>query len=260
MDLKAYVRDAVNAAAVRLGRRHSEEQLGQDALTYWATGEGDTWRNDSHFRDGSVFSDVDWAKVGRDHWELLTELDGDRHTGFGRIVEWGCGGGANAVTFAREATEEFIGVDIVQATVDECERQVRAVTSVPFRGVLADAENPETTAQTLGQCDLWTSFYVLELVPSPEYGLRLMRIAYDMLTPGGLAFVQIKYDTGSWRTRSRLRGYRQSTAASFTTYRIDEFWTAMSAIGFTPEAVYLVPENDLDSRYAYYLLRKGESA
>jgi len=96
--------------------------------------------------------------------------------------------------------------------------------------------------------------YVLELIPTQAYGLRLMRIAYDLLAPGAQAFVQIKYATGSWRTRPRQRNYRSSVAG--VTYRIDEFWTAMAGIGFRPEAVALVPKNELDERYAYFLLSK----
>lgn len=42
-----------------------------------------------------------------------------------------------------------------------------------------------------------------------------------------------------------------------TTFPIDEFWTQMTALGLTPEAVHLVPQNNLDHRYAYYLLRKS---
>jgi SAM-dependent methyltransferase len=254
-------RDAVNYTAVKLGRRHSEERLVADAGAVWNGGADDTWRNNSHFRDGSVFGDADWAEIGREHWALFNRLSrtanwtADRGD-FGRVVEWGCGGGANAVTFAPHAGKEFVGVDIDPRTLAECERQVTAATDAPFRGVLADAANPEATALTMDECDLWTSFYVLELVPSPDYGLRLMKIAHDMLSPGGLAFVQIKYNTGSWRTRSRLRGYRSSTAAGMTTYGIDEFWSAMVGIGFTPEGLHLVPSNRLDSRYAYFLLRK----
>jgi hypothetical protein len=95
---------------------------------------------------------------------------------------------------------------------------------------------------------------VLELVPTQAYGLRLIRIAYHLLGPGGQAFVQIKYATGSWRTRPRRRSYRSDVAGN--TYRIEDFWTAMAGIGFRPEAVALVPENDLDERYAYFLLSK----
>lgn len=260
-DARLLARDAVDYTAVKLGRRHSEDRLAADMATYWQTGDGDTWRNNSHAPDGSVFGDVEWAGVGREHWSMFERLSrtvqwSANRDEFIRIVEWGCGFGANAVAFAPKSGKEFVGVDIVPRTVEACEQAVRAVTDVPFRGVVADPIHPEATALTMDECDLWVSFYVLELVSSPEYGLRLMQIAYDMLTRDGLAFVQIKCNDGSWRRRPRLRGYRESTAAGMTTYGIEEFWGAMTRIGFTPEAVYVVPKNQLDSHYAYFLLRK----
>jgi len=127
--------------------------------------------------------------------------------------------------------------------------------STPFVEVLADMAEPEKAAVAIPQpCDLFLCLYVLELVPTQQYGLRIMRIGYDLLRPGGQAFVQIKYATESWRTRPRRRSYRSAVADN--TYRIEEFWTAMAGIGFRPVAVALVPKNDLDERYAYFLLSK----
>jgi hypothetical protein len=53
---------------------------------------------------------------------------------------------------------------------------------------------------------------------------------------------------------ARRRDYRRAVPGC--TYRIEEFWTAMTGVGFCPEAVALVPRNDLDERYAYFLLSK----
>jgi len=41
-----------------------------------------------------------------------------------------------------------------------------------------------------------------------------------------------------------------------TTYRIDAFWALTEACGLRPELVHLVPENELDGRYAYFLLSR----
>jgi hypothetical protein len=122
--------------------------------------------------------------------------------------------------------------------------------------VLADVAHPESAARQIpDKCDLFLCFYVLELVPTPEYGLRLLHIARNLLADDGIALVQIKYSTGSWRTRSRRRRYRPSVLASMTTYRIEEFWTAAAACGLRPRLISLVPKNALDERYAYFLLQ-----
>ncbi|GAB2583262.1 class I SAM-dependent methyltransferase [Kribbella endophytica] len=257
---KSIAREVVDRSAVRLGFGHSEDRLVHDARSYWSQNtEKESWRGNSHYRDATVFpTDSAWESVGAEHLELFERLS--KVTPFekaSRVVEWGCGGGSNAVAFA-PGCEEFVGVDVNEASLTECGRQMTARTSTPFTAVLADLGRPEDVVEQVGQVDLFLCFYVLELVPSPEYGLRIMRIAHQLLAVGGLAFVQIKYDTGSWRTASRRRDYRESVAASMTTYPIDEFWIRMTELGLRPEACYLVPHNALDSRYAYYLLRRTE--
>lgn len=185
---------------------------------------------------------------------LAATMGGREH--FGRVVEWGAGGGANAVAFAPRA-DEFVAVDVAAASLPECARQVGAVCATPVTPVLAQVGDPEAALDEIPvPCDLFLCLYVLELVPGPEYGLRLMRLAAEALREGGLAFAQIKYDDGSLITRSRRRGYRRNPAA-MTTYRIEQFWVAMQGLGLVPEVVSLVPENDLDQRYAYFLLRRG---
>ncbi|WP_410787985.1 class I SAM-dependent methyltransferase [Kribbella sp. C-35] len=257
-DKKSLAREALDRLTVRLGFGHSQERLVDDAKAYWVDGTAETsWRGFSHFRDAEVFRTTDWASVGQEHWELfqrLARLRG-RDEQYSRIVEWGCGGGANALAFAPHC-DEFVGVDINQETLDECGHQLAAVPGTHFTPVLADMSNPEAAAEHVGQADVFLCLYVLELVPSPEYGLRIMQIAHDVLKDGGIAFVQTKYQTTDWRTAPRRHRYRGARAAGMTSYPIDTFWTQTTDLGFQPEACFLVPHNALDERYAYYLLSK----
>lgn len=105
-------------------------------------------------------------------------------------------------------------------------------------------------------CDVFLCFYVLELVATPEYGERILHIARDLLAAGGLALIQIKYNDGRWRTRPRRRGYRTGLA-EMTTYPIHGFWELADSCGLKPELVQLVPRNELDQRYAYFLLSRS---
>ncbi|MFC9692420.1 class I SAM-dependent methyltransferase [Kribbella sp. NPDC056951] len=250
---KGLLREAVDRATVQLGLGHSEERLAHDARSYWTQTNAPNWRGNSHFQDADVFSEVDWTSVGTGHWELFSKLAGP-DISLNRVVEWGCGGGTNAVAFAPHC-REFIGVDVNRDSLVECARQVGDTTA--FTGVEADLTHPEAAVAQIGEVDLFLCLYVLELVPSPDYGLRLMRIAHSLLPSGGLAFVQTKYQTTDWRTAPRRHRYRESVAASMTTYPIDVFWTQMAALGLTPLSCHLVPHNNLDHRYAYYLLRKA---
>jgi SAM-dependent methyltransferase len=256
-DATRAARDTGRLLLTRVGPAQSSARLERDAAAYWGGNWDDRWRNNSHWRGGSQFGVSGlWEAVGREHLELyqrLRQASTVEPAPIERIVEWGCGGGTNAVAFAPLAGE-FVGVEVSAASVEECAKQIAAACpDVLFTGVLANVGDPEAAAGKIPRpVSLFLCLYVLELVPDKAYGLRLMRLAYQMLEPGGQAFVQVKYSTSSWRTWSRRRSYRSAIAD--TTYRIDEFWMAMEAIGFRPETVFLVPHNDLDERYAYYLL------
>ena len=241
------------------GLTHSEARISAQAQRYWNETDVARWKADSHWHDATVFGDGDlWARLGRRHLELVER--GARKVEFTRpwrrIVEWGCGGGANAVHFAPRA-EEFVGVDISAESLTECGRQVAAHCDTPYRPVLIEvAEAERAVAEIGGECDIFLCCYVFELIPTPEYGERLLRIARDLLAPGGLALIQVKYDDGRFRSRPRRRSYR-SGVAGMTTYPIDEFWQLAERCGLRPESVELVPRNELDSRYAYFLLSKA---
>jgi SAM-dependent methyltransferase len=254
---KALVRDGIDHTLTRVGFSQSSERIAADSQAYWTSEQGSTWTSDSHWR-GSL-PDNDWQDIGTQHWSLWQTFaravgaDGELK----RIVDWGCGGGANAVAFAPHCAE-YVGVDIVPANVRECEDQVAKACDTPFKGVVIDGTQPEIGARDIGKCDLFHCLYVFEALPTPEYGLRVLRIAADLLEPSGHAFVQIKYRTG-WRTASRRRSYRSSTLPTMTSYRIDEFWNSAVKCGLRPELIHLVPRNAFDERYAYFLLSAPHS-
>ena len=246
------VRDSIDQMLTRLGFRQSAVRIAADAERYWTGPQDEVWAANSHWRGG--IAERDWRTIGEKHWGLWETFA--RAVGapdpLNRIVDWGCGGGANAVAFAPHCTE-YIAADIVPETLKECEKQVAMACDTPFSGVVIDAMQPEISAQEIPKCDLFICFYVFELVPTPDYGLRILRIAANLLQRGGYAMIQIKYRTG-WRTASRGRRYKSSTAASMTTYRIDEFWNAALKCGLRPHFVHLVPRDAIDERYAYFFL------
>jgi hypothetical protein len=104
---------------------------------------------------------------------------------------------------------------------------------------------------------MFFSSYVFELLPSSAYGLRVLRIAHELLRPGGIALVQIRYRTGPYLPVDARLDYADTWVHS-TTYTIDGFWKAMEEIGFEPLYVTLVPEQPElnESRYAYFALKR----
>ncbi|MEU0469938.1 class I SAM-dependent methyltransferase [Amycolatopsis sp. NPDC006131] len=254
----ARVEDVGQKLLTRIGLGQPEHRIIADAQTYWSTPTAKRWLGNSHWRDSDAFEDADlWHRMGAEHVAMFDR--GVRAAGanltLDRIVDWGCGGGGNAVAFMPRC-RELIGVDISQASLDECERQLAGHRGV-FTPVRIDIADPEKAVPAIGveSVDAFVSYYVLELVPTPAYGLRLMGVAHQLLAPGGVAHVQIKYATSRLSTRPRGRNYLRGQAQA-TSYEVPEFWEAMQRIGFRPVMVELVPRNELDERYAYFTLVK----
>lgn len=237
----------------RSGPGQGSAAIESDAEAYWRDSGHPGWQSNSHWREGMPDN---WDGIGASSLALAERLA--RITGeplpSRRTVEWGAGGGANAVRFAPRCVE-FIAVDIARESLVECEQQVALVTSTPIRTVLIDVAEPETAIAGIGpaSCDLFLCLYVMELVPSQSYGLRLLDIAAQLLAPAGVALIQTKYSTTAPSSLSRRRAYRRDLA-NMTTYPIEEFWIEAGKRGLRPLTVTLVPEDPLDERYAYYLL------
>ncbi|WP_108665732.1 class I SAM-dependent methyltransferase [Euzebya rosea] len=169
------------------------------------------------------------------------------------VLEWGCGGGTNLRALAPHASTLY-GVDVSPESLDEAERELAEVGPA-FTPVLTTVADPEAALSAVAApLDLFLCVNVMELIPSPEYGERILQIARQMLRPGGMALIQIRYRTGRVRTRPMRAFYRLDPAA-VTTYGIDEFWTLCQANGLTPHLLTLEPaEEVIGDRYAYYAL------
>ncbi len=172
-------------------------------------------------------------------------------------LEWGCGGGANAVHFA-PLVKTFYGLDISQECTVECSTQLNREGFSTHRMVTIDAANPEKALEEITEkLDLFYCLYVIELLPSKAYTERILAIASKMLKPGGMAFLQYKYTTSDWQSGTKRWNYA-SNPINMVSYWTDEFWTACETHGLKPQVMKLLPVQPLvnDCRYAYVLCVK----
>lgn len=246
----------------RFGLYQSEAQMATDAQRYWTRADGAPKPGDYHERGAGPFAGDDnaWRSLGQEHFALFEAFarQAELPRPMQRALEWGCGGGANAMHFAPDAAE-FVGVDLSPEILQECGEQLRREGFENFVPVAVDVTDITPVVQRFaGTCDLFLCTYVYELLPTKAHGLRLLSSAHDLLRPGGMALIQIKYDTGETHTRARQWDYARHVANN-TTYRIDEFWTEAINRGFKPCGVHLVPKatNVPDERYAYFALIKA---
>jgi SAM-dependent methyltransferase len=256
--LRGPLRAAEQVLRRALGLTRPEPQLVRDAQAYWERPAADDGFN-FHWRGSGLFAgdDARWLAVGREPLEAYRVFA----AGLGfppprRVIEWGSGGGAVAVHFAPLA-EAFAGVDLSADSLAECGRQLAEFAPrTRYTPVLVTADAPEAACEGReGTFDLFVCAYVFELLPTPEYGRRVLRVARRLLRDGGMAVVQIKYRTASAATAPRPWNYVRNLAQN-TTYAIDEFWRDAAACGLTPRLVTLVPDQPLvrDERYAYFAL------
>lgn len=247
-----------------LGKGQSEAELASVTMRYWNQGDkaGVDLKDYSHWAGAGPWQDREkWLALGRVHFEMYAQLcllTGTPRP-LGNAVEWGSGGGANAIHFIQEV-QTFCGIEIAQASLDECGRVLKEAGFHGFQPVLISAENPEQALELApGPFDLFLSTYVFELLPGRSYGERILRIASQLLTPGGLALIQIRYDDGSPRSSQKNTDYFRHSSR-FTSYRVEEFWVLAQKLGFEPRYVTLVPKQipgfsgDL---YAYFAMTKS---
>ncbi|ANH38889.1 Methyltransferase domain protein [Nocardioides dokdonensis FR1436] len=240
----------------RVAPPQSQRALTDAALAHWSDTEAPRWAVESHWRSG--LGEL-WSSVGPRQLALTRSLLASlgRDVPEGRVLEWGCGGGANAVSFA-PLCREYVGVDISQHSLDECRDQVLTHTGREIRTVLVDPATPETVVAELGPgtIDLVVCFYVFELLPSSRSATQVLRAVHDLLAADGAAVIQIKYDDGTWTGAARRRDYHRHVA-HMTTFKIHEFWAICEQQGLRPHVLTLVPEDELDTRYAYVLLTRS---
>jgi SAM-dependent methyltransferase len=250
-------RERLRAVALSVPVPQSRRRRAAQAQDYWNASGGSRWAADAHVR-GEV---PGWDDIGRVHHEMF--LTFARALEFDpmppRVLEWGCGGGANAVAFAPEA-QEFVGVDVSQELLERCGREIEAVCDTAYTPVLVGVDTPEDALRAVTQpVDLFLCLYVIELLPSQDHARRVMEVATRLLRPGGGALVQVKYQTSRFLTRPRTWSYRRQVAA-MTSFPIHTFWEASVGWGFTPRLLTLVPRNELDERYAYFFLTRDQPA
>ena len=244
------------------GVREPEAKIIADSQLFW-NGLSNQGRDGgpAHWRGQSIFADNDerWLGLGLNSLRIFGQLAGsDWLTQTPRrIVDWGCGGGSCAVHFAPGAAR-YYGADITPASLAECQRQLTRLGLTNFEPVLFPADDPEQVAAAIPEpCDLVLSTYVFELLPSKEYGRRVLHIIHDLLATQGLAFIQIKYSTHKLNSMAYRWGYAKNLG-NMTTYFIEEFWALAEACGLRPRQLYLEPVQPLnnDHNFAYFLLQK----
>lgn len=242
------------------GREEDKTSLAHQADLYWNNFERSDLAQDSHWRGHGPFADDKvWWRLGQEHLALLQRVlrTHGMQVEHRQVVEWGCGGGMNAVQFGR-GVSHYWGVDISQSSLDECRRQMELANLSGFVPVLIRADQPRDALQKIGtHCDLFVCTYVIELLPTEAHALELLDLAYELMLPGAHALIQLRYNEGRVAQKSRPWRYAQNMAHNVS-FRVEDFTLACQARGFTVLAIEKqerVPELN-ERNCAYFVLQR----
>ena len=214
-----------------------------EAAAFWST-DNAKHRVWSHWRDNS--SSGAWGLFGGlartmvDH--LMRATDEPEPS---RVIEWGVGGGANAVQFPKAT---YYGVDISFPSLAEGERQYRKAGGRDFRSCPISINDPESIGLLVTDCDLFLSTYVFQHFLGKKYGARVLRVAYDTLRPGGLLVIQIR--TGMQASPNRPYSEDFTRTATWTG---SSFSRLLSVCGFN---VILTRPVERPNDYIYFGAQK----
>src|SRR5205085_8502598 len=118
-----------------------------------------------------------------------------------KVLEIGCGNGADGVMFAA-AGADYTGVDLTEAAVAATRRHF-AVMNLPGQFRTADAERLDFPAESF---DVVYSYGVLHHTPEPA---RAVREVHRVLKAGGRAYVML-YHRHSFNYYARILGYMRA--------------------------------------------------
>ena len=246
------------------GYRESTSTLGQAANQYWNNFDSPQRATDSHWRGHGPFADdAIWLKLGRTHYELVQQQLSrlGRPLAPRRVVEWGCGGGMNAVHFGR-GVQHYYGIDLSPQSLTECARQMSASGLPGFVPVLVHANQPRSALAVIGEpCDLFICTHVIELLPSVEHAFQILQLAFEMLGPRGMVLAHIRCPASAIGGQSRPWDYEANMSHNVI-FSIPAFRAACEAQGFVVlgvQPVAAVPELN-ERNYAFFVLEKPTAA
>lgn len=247
----------------KLKRFRSGSDLEKDAGSYWSlSGANERLQDQSHWCGVMRWNRERWLEYGDFHLRLILKClevhagpDYVRRLSEKTALEWGCGGGSIVRPLCRTCSHVY-GIEISQASLEECGRQMNRLGLRNFTPVFFQAQDPESILRIVppGSADVIVSASVFQHFPSKLYTQRVVRVAGELTRPGGFALIQVRYFDGSAKLRQKKSDYAQNVIY-MTSFTPEEFSPLLEDAGFS----LLQRDRDPDGggdRHDYYFARK----
>ncbi len=237
--------------------------LEEEAREYWKLSEYDERLQDqSHWLGSARWARERWLAYGDFHRDLVLRFLNEHapagytdHLVDRTALDWGCGGGANLRALCG-VFGRTVGVDVSEATVAQCERQLRLLGCENFTTLCFPVDRPGTALERLGPAsfDFVFSAAVFQHFPSRGYTLRVLETMEKLMRPGAFGLIQVRYDDGSIKLQQKENDYAKNVIY-MTSFKEGEFAERLKTAGLT----MLSSGRDLDDpedRHEYFFFRK----
>lgn len=167
-----------------------------------------------------------------------------------KVVEWGPGGGANALAFLKHFGGEYIGIDISKENLDEAARICNDTTCGSFTKCHIDIQNPEAVLEFIQpkSVDLFISTAVFPHLPDKEYAKKVIEIAAVLLKPNAVCMLHV---LNSDEIKSTYGDYNKDVHRN-TVFTYEETVALISEVGL----VNVLCVRDSIATYSYYVATK----
>lgn len=230
------------------------------AADVWEGHEDEEYRRDqSHWRGHGRWKDTArWAGIGQatvKELELAASYVGSAELldGGATILEWGPGGGTNLHALSSRA-KQLVAVDISAKNLEESGRVLAEEGFDRFLPIHLTAEPSSIHDVLPPSIDVFVSTAVFQHFPSKEYGREVLEVVSAHMRPGGIGYVQIRYDNGTRKYAPKTLAEYKAKHITATSYRLDEFWDLLDSVGLQP---LLIRNLRTANNYARYLFRRS---
>ena len=233
----------------------------KEASIFWnreKLGNSDTFASLSHWQNSRNWDEnrfKAWGELNLQRYkQLITYMQSEKDS-VKRVIEWGPGGGSNAVAFLSKLNCHYTAVDISIENLQETQRQCRNFEK-NLNTIHIDITNIEHVLRVLSisSFDLFLITSVIPHLPTREHFERIMKIAYKLLKPNGFFIGSVIIGS---KTRATKKSYFHSPNSSLI-YTFQDFNFLMRKSGF--EITYLTLDNFTSKKttYCFYFCRKIE--
>lgn len=246
----------------KFGKYFIYENIKKDSAIFWKSSFYDSRvKNLSHWRGVGDWNDQRWFAFGDFYKELISRymsIVNEDSVSLAKksALEWGPGGGVN-VRILCELFEQVHGVDISEANLKECQRQIESLGYDNFQAHLIINQNNlslDIEFEDETKVDFILCVAVFQHMPSKEYVISTLKKMNSIMSDSAHALFQIRYHDSSKDYGPKDSDY-ENNVITFMSFTREEFISMLTDTGY--EVIEVEKDIDIDkANYEFYFVKK----